>query len=408
MLFWIITGLLALGMLSPVLRAVLRARAGDEDPRDYDLRVYRDQLREVDRDLARGVLGEEDAERVRTEISRRILAADAARGDETPTGPRRQNGHLLAAGLTVLALAGSFLVYLELGAPGYGDLGLADRIAAAEQIRSERPGQASAEKSLEGNTSVIEPQPEFLTLVEQLRTALVERPDDIQGLRLLARAEARLGNFIAAYAAQSRIVALTGGMAEADLTDISDLADMQVLAAGGYVSPESESILQELLQRDPTHPVARYYWGLMQSQVGRPDIAYRIWTTLLREGPQEAPWIAPIMAQIPEIAARAGQQFDPPQIGSARGPNQDDIEAASEMSPAERMEMIEGMVAGLAERLADEGGPPEDWARLIQALGVLGRMDQAAAVWGNAQEVFGNDPSAMDIVRGAADRAGLL
>jgi cytochrome c-type biogenesis protein CcmH len=48
------------------------------------------------------------------------------------------------------------------------------------------------------------------------------------------------------------------------------------------------------------------------------------------------------------------------------------MEAAAEMAPEDRAAMIEGMVEGLAGRLATEGGPPEDWARLITAFGVLG------------------------------------
>jgi len=73
----------------------------------------------------------------------------------------------------------------------------------------------------------------------------------------------------------------------------------------------------------------------------------------------------------------------------------------------ERMEMIEGMVGGLAERLATEGGPLPDWARLIQAYGVLGRLDAAAAVYAEAQLVFADDQTALDTLASAADRAGL-
>jgi cytochrome c-type biogenesis protein CcmH len=58
------------------------------------------------------------------------------------------------------------------------------------------------------------------------------------------------------------------------------------------------------------------------------------------------------------------------------------------MAPEDRAAMIEGMVAGLADRLATEGGPPEDWARLITAFGVLGRREQAQAVYDEALTVF--------------------
>ena len=75
--FWIIIGSLALGVGAVLALALLRGRKGDVPPAAYDLQVYRDQLKEVDRDLARGVIAPAEAERVRTEVSRRVLAADA-------------------------------------------------------------------------------------------------------------------------------------------------------------------------------------------------------------------------------------------------------------------------------------------------------------------------------------------
>ena len=78
MSFWIVTGLSALLSVAVLVVALLRGRAGQQPAAAYDLQVYRDQLKEVDRDLTRKVIEEADAERLRNEISRRILAADAA------------------------------------------------------------------------------------------------------------------------------------------------------------------------------------------------------------------------------------------------------------------------------------------------------------------------------------------
>ena len=70
--------------------------------------------------------------------------------------------------------------------------------------------------------------------------------------------------------------------------------------------------------------------------------------------------------------------------------------------------MIEGMVAQLSDRLATQGGSPEEWARLITAYGVLGDTEQATAIWTEAQGVFGASDAAMEVLRDAAARAGLL
>jgi cytochrome c-type biogenesis protein CcmH len=64
-------------------------------------------------------------------------------------------------------------------------------------------------------------------------------------------------------------------------------------------------------------------------------------------------------------------------------------------------------VAGLAARLATDGGPASDWARLIAAYGVLGQTDQARAIWTEAQAVFAADPIGMGVVGAAAIEAGV-
>ncbi|APX10605.1 c-type cytochrome biogenesis protein CcmI [Tateyamaria omphalii] len=404
MYFWIVTALLTLVVLATLARAMLRGSVGDRPPAAYDLDVYRDQLREVDRDLARGVVSEADADRVRTEVSRRILAADAAlqKQEQKLDG----SGGYVTLGLTIGAIVvGSYVIYNELGAPGYGDLALADRIEAAQILREERPSQQAAEASLDQRPPPTDVDPDYVALVEQLRQAVTTRPGDIQGHELLSRAEGRLGNFARAHAAKAQVISLKG--ADATASDFSEYADLMILAAGGYVSPEAEGVLERALSMDPTDGPSRYYYGLMNAQTGRPDTALRIWDQLLREGPADAPWIGPVSSQIEDIAIRAGVNYALPAIGTGRGPNADQIEAAENLSPAERMEMIQGMVSGLSDRLATEGGPVEDWAQLISALGVLGQMEQARAILINARDVFGDDPRAGDILSEVADRVGL-
>lgn len=405
MLFWGLTALLTLVVVATLSAGLLRGRKDVRPSAAYDLDVYRDQLKEVERDLARGVVSEADAERARTEVSRRILAADAALSQDVATAGG-QGGMLVAALTSVLIAGGAYLLYLDLGAPGYGDLALSDRIERAEILRAERPGQAVAEAGLpETMAGAAAASPDYVALVERLRDTVATRPDDLQGHVLLVQSEAQLGNFAAAYAAQARVIEIKGKKATG--ADYADYADLMILAAGGYVSPEAEAILERALSLDPSNGTATYYMGLMMAQTGRPDAALRIWDQLLRAGPPEAPWIPPIEAQIDDIAVRAGVNYARPGIGSGRGPTAEDIEAASEMSPAERMEMIQGMVSGLSDRLATEGGPVEDWARLISALGVLGQQQQARAVLENARSAFDGDPQAADILNEAADRVGL-
>ncbi len=405
MIFWIVAGGLAT-VVAVLITLAMRAprRAGTEPAAAYDLRVYRDQLREVDKDLARGVVSEADAERVRAEVSRRILAADAAlQAEQAGDHDKKGAPQIVATVAAVLLIGGSVAIYTQLGAPGYGDLALSDRIAMADERRASRPAQEVAEASLPRPQTPANASPDYIALVEQLRATVANRPGDVQGQILLAQNEANLNNFPAAADAQREVIRLKGDAAGA--TDYAGLADMLVLSAGGYVSPEAEAALQTALSLDPGNGTARYYMGLMMSQVGRPDTAFRIWDGLLREGPEDAPWIPPVLAQIEEMAFRAGVNYQLPEIGGGRGPTASDIEAAGDMTPAERMEMIGNMVSGLSDRLATEGGPVEDWAQLITALGVLGQTSQAAAVYENATDVFAGDTRALDLLLRAGQRA---
>jgi cytochrome c-type biogenesis protein CcmH len=219
----------------------------------------------------------------------------------------------VALALIAVGLAGSVGSYLWLGAPGYGDMALKDRIAFAEEVRTSRPRQEVAEASLPPFVPPADMDAQYRALMDQLRSTVAARPDDLQGHLLLAQQERRIGNFLAAKQAQERVIALREGPISA--SDLSDLGELQVLAAGGYVSPEAENNLRAALGQDPANGSARYYLGLMLLQTGRPDQAFRIWDSLLRAGPEEAPWIPPILAQIEELAQLAGVRYAIPQIG---------------------------------------------------------------------------------------------
>ncbi|MEO1313676.1 MAG: c-type cytochrome biogenesis protein CcmI, partial [Pseudomonadota bacterium] len=195
---------------------------------------------------------------------------------------------------------------------------------------------------------------------------------------------------------------------EAAGTDHADLAEYKILAVNGYVSPEAEEALSNALTLDPREPRARYYSGLSALQAGRADLTYDLWLRLLIESPETAPWMPPIRAQIGEVAIAAGRPVPPGIATPAPGPSAEDMAAAEALSPEERRQMVQGMVAQLGERLASEGGPAEDWARLIRALGVLGERGRASAIWTEAAEVFADAPVDLSIIRQAARDAEVV
>ncbi len=302
MWFWIIASLIILVVGMFLTLALLRGREEGDSTAAYDLQVYRDQLKTADRDLARGVVSAEDAERIKVEISRRILAADKAlqaesHGQQAPLGL-----NVAVLGIGAAVLLGGIGIYLSLGAPGYGDRPLQLRIEQAREIKKNRPSQADAEARMPQNSAKIDPRDQ--ELIEKLREKVAERADDVKAQTLLAGTEAALGNYRAAYEARKRVITLKGNQANA--RDYAELADAMIMAANGFVSPEAETALKQALNRDPKHGTALYYTGLMFAQNGRPDIAFNIWSELLERSRPNDPWVRPIRSQIKEAAAWAG------------------------------------------------------------------------------------------------------
>ncbi|MBE2278430.1 MAG: c-type cytochrome biogenesis protein CcmI [Rhodobacteraceae bacterium] len=409
--FWAIAGLMAFGVAALLILSLLAARRATLAPvAAEDLQIYRDQLREVDRDIARGTLADAEGQRLQTEIARRLLEADRkvrTAGGAAGAGAGNFGGVALAAAAILLAAVAALWLYAREGLPGYPDLPIRARLAEADARMAGRPAQADY---VAGLTALPAPEitPDYQNLIEELRAKVdPATATDPRGLALLAQNEARLGNFETALAAQRRLIAVLGPAASAD--DHAQLAEILVMQAQGYVSPEAELALIEALKREPVNGRALYYSGLMFAQSGRYDRAFVIWRDLLEKGPQDAPWVAALRGQLVEVADLAGVPYSPPPDAAPAGPGPDasDMAAAADMTPEARQEMIEGMVGQLSDRLAREGGPAEDWAQLIRALGVLGRSDEARAIYDEARTRFtGRDADLAAIAAAAAD-AGL-
>jgi cytochrome c-type biogenesis protein CcmH len=411
MLFWIVAGFLILACLVAVFRPLLLGSGRGARRASYDAQIYRDQLKEVEAERARGLLGEEEADATRIEVARRLLQAADAEAQETALGSAPRRITLVAGvGVALVISIAAVGLYSVMGVPGLPDQPLAERERRMAEARANRPGQDEAEAAMAARQAERPDEgpaiaPEDAALIERLREVLKDRPDDLQGHRLLARSLATIGRFAEARAAQEDVLAMLGETATAQ--DQFELAELMILAAGGYISPEAEALLTRGLQQAPDDPLGRYYSGLTLVQAGRPDLAYPLWARLLQESPPDAPWVAPIRAQIDDVARMAGLPPAPSTPDPAPGPSQADIAAAKDMSPEERQAMIEGMVEGLSDRLAAEGGPPADWARLIRALGVLGQADRALAIRAEARTKFAGDPAALAEIEAGARAGGL-
>lgn len=393
--FWVAGGAMAsvaaLAMLRPLIGAA-RVPLPDQ-PESPEVAVYRAQLAEVERDLARGTLAPAEAERIRTEVGRRLLAADRLAAPMQAPAPGRPAG-LAMAGALALVVGGGLGAYGWLGAPDRPEVTRADRLAQSQELRAARPSQAEAEAQakIDFPAPPTPDDPQLTQMMEQLRAIVPTRPDDVTGWTLLADNEARLGRYAEAAVAQARVAALAPGV-EAQ----ARLVDLLVAAAGGVVTPEGEAALVELYRLAPEDPATLYYGGLLQAQVGRPDQAFPLWSRLLEVAEPDSFYVGLAEPGMPALAAMAGTDWEP----VARGPSEADIAAAADMNAEDRQAMIQSMVAGLEGRLAEQGGPPEDWARLVTSLGVLGEADRAAAILAEARQTFAGDDAAQALLDGA-------
>ena len=108
MLFWIVAAAMTAAVTALVLTPLLRSRQavgpGAGSRASYDMEVYRDQLAELERDLARGVIDNRQAQAARAEIGRRMLAVaeEGKREAASPGGAASRASRSIALALCVV------------------------------------------------------------------------------------------------------------------------------------------------------------------------------------------------------------------------------------------------------------------------------------------------------------------
>ena len=366
----LLAGMTVLALLA-VLLPLLHGWRAPAERRQFDRAVYRAQLDELERDIARGVIGGTDAQAARLEIERRLLAADAA---STATASRLGSSRALAIASALIICGGAGMLYLWLGAPGVPDVPFAERHDTVPPKQESHVEMADA--------------------VKALAARLKANPNDAQGWLFYARTEATLGNW--ALAADAFQHALALGQTGADV--LSAYGEMQVLAADGIVGPPARTAFTSALQRDKTDVVARYYLALADAQAGESRRAIAGWLDVATVLPEGSPMREAVQRRIADAANAAGipvppmpkgQPLAPPVTsdGAGTGPSPDQIADAANMSPADRDKMIQGMVTQLAAKLANAPDDVDGWMRLGRAYAVLGDTGKAADAYDHAAKL---------------------
>ncbi|WP_442128725.1 c-type cytochrome biogenesis protein CcmI [Rhizobium leguminosarum] len=349
MLFWILVAALTAALAVILLYPLLRGAKAAENIRAGEAAVYRDQLRELDRDLDGGLITPEEADYARAEIGRRLIAVFADEPAETPK-PARHHRFTEAFVLLVLPVLGLCL-YLTTGRP--------DLPSQPLEARLENPGNDVA------------------VLITKAERHLAEKPDDGKGWDVLAPIYFRTMRVNDAQLAYRNAIRLLGPSP----VRLDGLAETLMAVSDGVVTEEARQVLEQSLTLEPDNPRARFYIALSMEQAGRPNEARQAFETLAKQSPSDAPWL-PLVNQHIAMNGGAPAGTDPAAPGAnlaAPGnPTQQDVAAAETMSAGDRQQMIRGMVESLDAKLSEDPNNFEGWMRLVRSYAVLNDKDRAA------------------------------
>src|SRR5947199_3151572 len=298
MTLWFVFALMTAAAIFAVLWPLGRGTRR-RPPGGNDVAVYRDQLDEIARDRATGLIGEAEAEAARVEVSRRLIAAaDTAQAEPAaPGGTFRRRVAGLAA-LVAVPLIGAGL-YLSLGSP-------------------ELPGQPLASR----DTTPVQDRT-LDRLVAQVESHLEKNPEDGRGWEVVGPVYMRVGRFDDAVKARRNSLRLNGPSADRE----ADLGESLMAEANGVVTDDAKSAFDRALAHDPKHNKARFLLGVAAQQDGQPEKAASIWRAILQDARAGSPWIGMVRQALAEVDPSSASA----PAASAPGPTAEDVAAASEM-----------------------------------------------------------------------------
>ncbi len=304
---------------------------------------FKVQLAEIEADVKSGRLGEKEAEAARAELARELIHHRSIAQADLPKPSDRWVGPGLAlASLSTVGLA--VIVYAFIGAP-------------------DQPAAPMAMRVLEEGNPV-----SFAQAITRVETQLLVTPDDIDGWQVLAPAYMRAQRFSDAADAYRRILELK----PPDADTLTDFAQALLFDNQGVAPLEAIEALEQAVEMDPTHPRPRFFLAGDATRQEDWDNAITQWNELLFLATGDEPWLD---------VAKEGLS-----IAMARGEllPQKTIPQPSVLEDPAQAELIRSMVAGLAERLEQDGGSIEEWTRLVRSYLVLGETENARQAYEKA------------------------
>ena len=281
--FWILATLMTVVALAIVLVPLLRARPRAAPSRhDANLEILRSQRREIEADVASGLLPAEARDEALAELVGRAqddLVVDAPAAVPPPRKP------WIAAAVTAVSIPViAFGTYLAVGNPAATD---------------PKALQAAAPASSPDDARIVE-------MVESLARKVKDRPDDAQGWALLGRSMAALGRFREAADAYEHLMTLAPGDAQV----MADYADVLGMVQGRTLAGRPYELARQALRIDPRNKKALALAGTAAVDTGDYALAIEYWEKLAAEV-KDTPDYAQVQSILGEVRTRAAAAGKP-------------------------------------------------------------------------------------------------
>jgi cytochrome c-type biogenesis protein CcmH len=278
-----LTGAAVLFLVLPLLRP---GRGALESPREVNALVYRDQFKELERDLETGTLTSEQYTHARAELERRLLddVEGGAQGTTRASGSARRTALAVAVVLPVSAA----LLYWYLG----------------------NPQALTAPKHAPVDASSISVD-QFKQMTEKLAARMQSKPDDPVGWMMLGRAYKALERYPDAVEALQHAEKLAPGNPEV----LVEYAETLALNRAGTLEGEPTRLLDRALKISPDDQKALTLAGT--AAFGRKDYAaaVRYWERLKTSVPADSELGRALSSGIAQARARVGGKV--PEVSQA-------------------------------------------------------------------------------------------
>ncbi|MGQ0752313.1 MAG: c-type cytochrome biogenesis protein CcmI [Betaproteobacteria bacterium] len=265
-------------LLPPLLRRRRESRAVSR--KATNIAVYRDQLRELEQDLAAGTLSRDNYEEAKREIERNLLE-DVRDADESSKEPAAGRTAAVFLGATLPIVA--FALYFAVG-----------------NFQALFPGGAGGSQQQAHNIS----EEQIRELAGRLSARMEKEPENVEGWIMLGRSYVALGEFDKAAKAYGSAVAREGR----DAALLADYADALAMAQGKRLEGEPEKLIQRALAIDPENMKALALAGSASFERRDYTGAVAHWERLLKFAPEGSEFAQSVRASIDEARqlAKAG------------------------------------------------------------------------------------------------------